>query len=206
MFYDRKDAGKRLAAALEHYCGEDAVVLALPRGGVVVGYEVAHILGLPLDIVVARKIGHPTNPEYAIGAVDESGVALLNEAEEKAVDQIWLMGEVERQRQEAARRSMLYRGGKKALPISGKIVVIVDDGIATGLTVRLAIAIARAQHPKQIIVAVPVAPLNMVQKIKWEADEVITLEPPEDFLGAVGSHYEQFAQVEDAEVIRLIGS
>jgi predicted phosphoribosyltransferase len=204
MFRDREEAGKQLARALDGYRGTDAVVLALPRGGVVVGERVAKGLGLPLDIVVARKVGHPTNPEYAICAVDERGTRLCNEAELKRIDKKWLNQAVEQEQQEAQRRIVLYRGKRAPTAITGKTAIIVDDGVATGLTMRLAVQAVKVQGPKKIIVAVPVAPSDVAMKIKREADELVVLEPPEEFLGAVGAHYNYFPQVEDAEVIRLL--
>ena len=203
IFTDRTDAGKRLAEKLEQYRGKDAVVLALPRGGVVVGYELARALKLPLDIVVTRKIGHPGDPEYAICAVDEHGELLCNEMEKRSVDESWLNEEVGRQRKEAQRRTETYRGGRGPEKIAGKIAILVDDGIATGLTMRLAVAVVAKQNPQKIIVAVPVAPANVILKIEKEA-EVVTLLPPDEFMGAVGAHYEQFEQVEDEKVIQLM--
>jgi predicted phosphoribosyltransferase len=204
MFRDREEAGKQLARALDGYRGTDAVVLALPRGGVVVGERVAKGLGLPLDIVVARKVGHPTNPEYAICAVDERGTRLCNEAELKRIDKKWLNQAVEQEQQEAQRRIVLYRGKRAPTAITGKTVIIVDDGVATGLTMRLAVQAVKAQWPKKIVVAVPVVPSDVAQKIKREVEELVVLLPPEEFLGAVGAHYNYFPQVEDAEVIRLL--
>ena len=214
MFRDRNDAGRQLAEKLAKYSGQNAAVLALPRGGVVTGREIAQALGLPLDIAVVRKIGHPLSPEYAIGAVDDSGAIILNDAETESVSQAWLADEIEREKKEAERRVKAYRGGRKPIPISGKTALIVDDGIATGLTMRLVVRSLRAQHtagcggtcrrPARIVVAVPVASAEAVESLRKEADEVITLEPPEEFLGAVGAHYLEFAQVEDAEVIRLL--
>ena len=205
MFDDRNDAGRQLGAKLAEYRGKNAIVLALPRGGVVTGFEVARALSLPLDIIAVRKIGHPSSPEYAVGAVDENGTTILNEAEAAMIDTRWLAEETERQREEAKRRSALYRGGKKPVNFSGKTAIIVDDGIATGLTMRLAVRFARTQHPSRVIVAVPVAPPEAVSDLKAEgADEVIVLEPPEEFLSAVGAHYVHFDQVEDGEVVRLL--
>ena len=205
MFQDRKSAGRQLAEKLEPYKGTHAVVLALPRGGVVTGYEVSRTLGLPLDIVAVRKIGHPTNSEYAIGAVDEHGTTLLNEAETKTVDQSWLKKETERQKAEAQRRSRTYRAGKKPAALGGKVVIIVDDGIATGLTMRLAVRSVKSQKPEKIVVAVPVAPTGSARALKSEgADEIVVLEPPEEFMGAVGAHYVVFEQVADEEVIKLM--
>ena len=206
MFEDRHDAGRRLAKKLERYHGRDAVVLALPRGGVVVGYEIARALKLPLDIAVARKVGHPNSPEYAICAVDEKGTILCNESEAKLVDQVWLKEEIKRQQKEALRRSSLYRGVRKPENIHNKIVIIADDGVATGLSLRLAIIAVKTKHPKSIIVAVPVISEEAAETIREDIDELITLESPSHFLGAVGSHYEIFDQTEDGEVINLLKS
>ena len=207
MFTDRKEAGKKLAEKLVAYRGTDTVVLALPRGGVVTGHEVAKALTLPLDIIAVRKIGHPSSPEYAIGAVDEHGTRILNETEAAAVDQKWLAEETGRQKEEAKRRSTAYRESRAPEILAGKAAIIVDDGIATGLTMRLAVRAVKAQNPQKIIVAVPVAPAESLQTLKQEgADDTVVLEPPEEFLGAVGAHYVRFEQVEDAEVIRLLQS
>ena len=205
MFADRKEAGRRLAEKLVPYRGKDALVLTLPRGGVVTGYEVAQELKLPLDIIAVRKVGHPDNPEYAIGTVDEKGAKILNETEIVAIDPLWLAQEVRRQKAEAGRRSLVYREGREPPPIKGKTIIIVDDGIATGLTMRLAVRSVKSQKPARIIVAVPVAPSDSVRALKEEgADEVVVLEPPEQFLGAVGAHYVRFDQVGDSEVIKLL--
>lgn len=207
MFTDREDAGRQLAKKLEQYRGKEAVVLALPRGGVVTGYEIAEALKLPLDIIAVRKIGHPSSPEYAIGAVDEKGITILNETETTALDQVWLREEIGRQRKEAQRRSTVYRQKRIPMSLAGKTAIIVDDGIATGLTMRLAVRSLKAQKPEKIIVAVPVAPSESLRVLKNEGvDEIIVLEPPAEFMGAVGAHYVRFAQVEDEEVIRLLQS
>ena len=202
MFKNREDAGKRLADKLARYRGQDAIVLALPRGGVVVGYEVAQVLHLPLDIVVSRKVGHPANPEYAICAVDEKGMLLCNK-DADTVDQQWLKQEVERQRKEARRRVQAYRGKREPEAIAGKIAILVDDGIATGLTMRLAVAAVKKQNPKKIIIAVPVAPGGAVLEFQKDADEVVLVDEG-DFFGAVGAHYEEFEQVVDSEVVNLL--
>ncbi len=206
MFKNRSDAGKELAKRLRQYKNSNAIVLALPRGGIVVGYEVARLLNVPLDIVVARKIGHPQNPEYAICTTDEKGTLLCNESEARLVNQDWLNKEIERQRQEAERRIKVYRGGKKPFPITDKVTIIIDDGIATGLTMRLAVKAVRKQKPYCIIIAVPVAPSDIVSELRREVDEIIVLEPTENFMGAVGAHYQEFKQVEDDTVVRLLGS
>lgn len=207
MFTDRTEAGKKLAEKLASYRGKDAVVLALPRGGVVTGYEISKTLGLPLDIIAVRKIGHPGSPEYAIGAVGENGMRIVNEVEVATIDQKWLLEETAREQEEAKRRSSLYREGKAPQSLAGKIAIVVDDGIATGLTMRLAVRSVKTQKPKKVVVAVPVAPPESLTALKAEgADDVVVLEPPEEFVGAVGAHYVRFEQVEDEEVIRLLRS
>lgn len=205
MFRDRREAGVRLAEALAKYRDEDAVILALPRGGVVVGYEVAAALSAPLDILAVRKVGHPASPEFAIGAVDERGTTLLSEGFSEA-DEQWVAREVAKETKEAQRRARLYRGNLPPRSLKGKTVLLVDDGIATGLTMRLAARVAREQKPKRMVIAVPVASEEAVRDLEKEADEVIVLEPPAEFLGAVGAHYDVFEQVSDAEVIRLLKS
>jgi len=207
MFTDREDAGRQLAKKLERYRGGNGIVLALPRGGVPVGYEVARALKLPLDIIAVRKIGHPSSPEYAIGAVDEKGTTILNETETAALDQGFLSEEIERQKKEAERRSTVYREKRMPVDLAEKIAIIVDDGIATGLTMRLAVRSVKAQKPKKIIVAVPVAPSESLRLLKEEGvEDILVLEPPEEFMGAVGAHYARFEQVKDEEVIRLLQS
>ncbi|RJQ35389.1 phosphoribosyl transferase [Candidatus Parcubacteria bacterium] len=204
MFADREEAGKRLAEQLLEHRGKDALVLALPRGGVVLGAVIARALSLPLDIIAVRKIGHPSAPEFALGAVDEEGTRILNEEEAALVDPDWLASETEQQMKEAKRRSRVYRSGKAHANMSGKTAIIVDDGVATGLTMRLAVKVAKAHMPKRVIVATPVSSSEAAEEILKDADELIVLEPPEEFLGAVGAHYIRFDQIEDAEVIRLM--
>lgn len=204
MFADRRTAGKILARQLEALAGKDAVVLALPRGGVVLGYEVAQHLGAPLDIIAPRKIGHPLHPEYAVGAVDEKGTQILNEAEAAVLDRKWLAEESKRQQEEAQRRVNAYRGARSPLSLKGKTVILVDDGIATGLTMQLAVRRAAAEGAEHIIVAVPVAPQEPLEMLGKEGAEVIVLEPTESFLSAVGAHYERFEQVSDEEVVQLL--
>lgn len=204
MFENRTDAGKQLAEKLEKYRGQDAVVLALPRGGVVVGAEIAKELNFPIDIIVTRKIGHPGNPEYAICAVDEKGTLLCNEAERASVNEQWLQREVARERAEALRRSRAYRGERKALDIKGKIAIIADDGIATGLSIRLAIRSVKSYGAKQVVVAVPVAPSDVAREIAREVDEFVVIEPPEEFRGAVGAHYRHFDQTTDEQVVSIL--
>jgi len=205
MFVDPKEAGEKLAENLAEDKGADAVVLALPRGGVVVGAEIAKALSLPLDIVSVRKIGHPFTPEYAIGVVDEHGATIVNERETEQIDQEWLLREIKAQKIEAQRRSRAYRGTRASYAIAGKTAIIVDDGIATGLTMQLAVRAVKESKAGKIVVAVPIAPRDSIEMLKKEgADEVVVLEPPEEYLGAVGMHYAQFPQVEDGEVMKLL--
>lgn len=193
-----------MAKKLQKYKGKEAVVYALPRGGVVLGYEVAKELGLPLDLVITRKIGHPLMKEYAICAVAEDGEFVCNEAERLLIDKKWLEDAIKKEQEEARRRRLIYLGDRKPIAVIGKDVIIVDDGIATGLTIELAIKEAKHRKPARIIVAVPVAPADVIEKIRKEIDEVIALEVPKIYLGAVGAYYQEFPQLEDEEVIKLI--
>jgi predicted phosphoribosyltransferase len=204
MFRDRKDAGFRLAAALARYKHQPVVVYALPRGGVVLGVEVARSLDAPLDLIVVRKIGHPLSPEYAIGAVGEDGYVLTNPAETSALDTNWLNQAVSAQWNEAQRRRKLFLGDHKPVPVKGKSAIIVDDGLATGLTMQAAIHEIRKRQPKQIIVAVPVAAPETVRKIQAEVDRVVVLHIPEEFFGAIGAYYRDFDQVSDEEVVAIM--
>lgn len=204
MFKNRADAGKQLARQLEKYKNaRDTILLALPRGGVVVAAEIARALHLPLDIIVPRKIGAEGNPEYAIGALTETGEIVWNEAEREAANPEYLKKVIAEERAEAQRRLATYRGNRERRDIKGKTVVIVDDGIATGLTMRAAIKTARTENPKKIIVAVPHGAADTVAKLQKEADEVIALETPV-FYGAVGQFYESFPQTSDEEVIEAL--
>lgn len=207
-FRDRVDAGRKLAAALERYRdAKDAIVIALPRGGVVVGAEVARELKLPLDIVVPRKIGAPGNPEYAIGAITESGdpvwdqqAVSLTDASEK-----FLAAAVATERTEAQRRLTTYRGDQSPRDLKGKTVILVDDGIATGLTMRAAIATIRCEGASRIVLTVPVAAADSIAKLRREVDEVVCLHAPQWF-GAVGAFYDAFEQTTDDEVVALLTS
>ena len=203
-FRNRTEAGQELARALDEYRDDDAVVYALPRGGVVLGAVVAQALHVPLDVVIARKIGHPTNPEYGICAISESGHLVCNEAERAAVDPQWFAQAIDRERQEAARRRERYLGGRPPMSVEGKVVIIVDDGIATGLTMFAAIEEVRGRHPRKIVVAIPIIPLDTFARLRQQVDQVVALEAPEFFLGAVGAYYDDFTQVSDDEVVRLL--
>ncbi|WP_353662515.1 phosphoribosyltransferase [Hydrogenimonas sp. SS33] len=209
MFKDRVEAGERLADAVEALGPfDDPIVLALPRGGVPVGYEVAKRIGAPLDVIIVRKLGAPFNPEFAIGALVEGEperVVLNEEAVYRlGVGKAYLDQVIAKEREEMHRRQARYRGEANPLEnLEGKTVILVDDGIATGYTMKAALAAIREQRPRRIIVAVPVAPLDVLPEMKRLADEVVVLETPEPFW-AVGAHYERFDQTSDEEVIELL--
>lgn len=204
VFADRAQAGKLLAEALKKYVNKNAVIYALPRGGIVVACEVAKKLKTPLDLLVVRKISHPLNREYAIGAISENGQTVFNEAETETISQDWIEEEIHNQKTEIVRRQLIYRDGKSALPVTGKIAIIIDDGIATGLTMKAAIKELKSQNPQKIVVAVPITPPDVAEILKIQSDEFISLEIPKNFLGAVGAYYAYFPQVSDEEVINLI--
>lgn len=204
MFKDRREAGRQLAEKLGQYRGENATVIALPRGGVVVGHEVACDLALPLDIVSIRKIGHPSLAEYAIGAVNELGEVIWKEGEMEEIGEEWLGKEKEAEALEAHRRSLIYRKGKEQLDLSGQTVIIVDDGIATGFSMELAIETVKKWWPRKIVVAVPVASYEAASRIRKTVDEFVVLEDPHVFGGAVGAHYEHFEQISDNDVVGLL--
>jgi predicted phosphoribosyltransferase len=202
IFKDRSDAGKKLAELLSEFKNTGAIVLALPRGGVVVGQEIAKILRLPLDIIVTRKIGAHGNDEYAIGAIDINGNGIWNEAEREYADPKWLERKVAKEKEEALRRWSAYRKGRGALDLKNKTAIIVDDGIATGLTMQAAVAHAKNAGADKVVVAVPVASSESVRVIKKAAD-VRVFETPV-FFSAIGEWYEDFPQVSDDEVISAL--
>ncbi len=203
-FKDREDAGLQLAEALKQYKGRAVIVYALPRGGVILGVAIAKKLGAKFDLIITRKIGHPDNPEYAIAAVAENGDIVSNQTELSRVDQAWFKQAVEEQRQEAKRRRQLYLKNRKPINARGKTCIIVDDGLATGLTMKVAIKELRHQKPKAIIAALPVAPAEAVKEISRLADEVVALYAPADFFGAIAAYYQNFNEVTDEEVVLLI--
>ena len=202
MFADRIDAGRQLAQALARFAdAPDAVVLGVPRGGVVVAAEVARALRLPLDVVVASKVGAPGNPEYAVGAVAPDGIATPNERGGYAAEDLRELADPVQAK--IARRLDAFRGGRSELDVAGKTVIVIDDGIATGLTMRAAVEYLRRRGAGRVIVAVPVAASDSKRMLERSADEVIALDAPRDFW-AVGQFYRHFAQTEDAEVVRLL--
>lgn len=201
-FDDRRDAGVQLAKALARYDGEDAVIYALPRGGVVLGDEVAKQLELPLSLIIPRKIGHPENEEYAVCAVTEEGELVCNEEESTRLDPAWLEKARKHGQKEAKHRRATYGGAR--IPASGKVAIVVDDGIATGLTMRAAVRSLRRELPSEVIVAAPIAPREVVEYLQKEADDVVVLDDSEPFLGAIGAYYESFPQVTDDEVVAIM--
>ena len=206
MFSDRRAAGRRLAAALEHLKDTpELVVMAIPRGGVVVGAEVAIALGAELDVVIPRKIGAPGNPELAMGAIAGDGALVLNEnvVARLGIDSAYIEREKNRQLQEIQRRREAYLNGRSGTDVSGKTVVLVDDGLATGSTALAAARALRRQDPARIILAVPVAPSETVTRFRSEVDEIVCLETPA-FFQAVGQFYGDFGQTTDDEVVRIL--
>lgn len=205
IFADRRDAGRRLGRSLAAKGYKSPVVLAIPRGGVVVGYEVARILGAPLDVVIPRKIGAPGNPELAIGAVGQDGTLVLDQGLVRTlgVSEEYLRGECDRQSAEIARRLAAYRQGHPAVDLEGMTVIVVDDGIATGATVLAALRSLRPSRPERVVLAVPVAPADTLDRLASEADEVDCLSTPEPFY-AVGQFYHHFEQTSDEEVSDLL--
>ena len=204
MFKDRKEAGELLAQELAEYRDKDAIVYAIPRGGVVLGFEIAQFLHAPLDLVIARKIGHPDNPEYAVCAVTEEGEPFCNEGKRAMLDPMWLEREIKKEREEAKRRRETYLKGRKCCSAKNKIAIVVDDGVATGLTLRAALRFLRVKEPKELLVAVPVVPHDLMDVLRAEADEVFVLKDEQMYLGAVGAYYQNFPQVSDKEVIELL--
>ena len=206
MFADRRDAGVQLISRLKEYKDQQGViVLALPRGGVATGYEIARSLNMPLDIVIVRKIGFPGQPELGIGAVSETGTVVLNTSiiSTYGVPKEYIEREVSRQKEEISRRVKLYRKGKRLPSLEGKTVILVDDGAATGATMKSAITTLKEENLKKLIVALPVAPPGVVKELEQMVDLFICIETPFDFM-AVGSYYHDFTQVSDEEVINFL--
>jgi predicted phosphoribosyltransferase len=205
-FQDRQAGGRALAERLRHYAGRaDVIVFALPRGGVPVGAAVAEALGAPLDVFVVRKLGVPGHEELAMGAIASGGVRVLNQdvvnalgIGEAAIDQV-----AAREERELERRAHAYRGGRPPADVTGQSVILVDDGLATGSTMRAAVAALRARHPARIVIAVPAAPPETCAELAQIADEVVCALTPEPF-HAVGLWYDNFRQTSDREVQELL--
>lgn len=205
FFRDRSDAGRQLAQRLGAYASRrDVLVLALPRGGVPIGHEVARALGAPLDVLVVRKLGVPDHPELAMGAIASGGGRYLNEElREFGISDATVQEAEARERAEIRRREDIYREGLDALDVRGRIVIVVDDGIATGATLRAAIAALRSLQPARIVAAVPVASWEAAGKVAGLADELVWLRRPVEFRG-VGQFYRDFKPATDAEVCELL--
>lgn len=208
-FRDRTEGGRLLGEQVaKRYGGrDDLIVLALPRGGVPVGSEVARILRAPLDVFIVRKLGVPGYEELAMGAIASGGVRVLNDdvLGSTPVSQAIIDATTEREQVELERREKSYRGSKPPIDVRGKTVIVVDDGLATGSTMRAAVRALRKMNPRSIVVAVPVAASSTCNDFRSEADDIICLRTPEPFQ-AVGLWYEQFDQTSDAEVHELLGS
>jgi putative phosphoribosyl transferase len=205
-FRDRTDAGRRLAAALSSYAGRsNLVVLALPRGGVPIGYEVARALRAPLDVILVRKLGVPGHEELAMGAIASGGVRIVSQdvVASLGIPEWVIATAAASEEHELTRREHAYRDELPSPPIAGRTVLLVDDGLATGSTMRAAAAAVRSQGPERVIVAVPVAPAETCASLRAEVDEVVCLSSPTPFI-SVGAFYEDFSQITDEEVRILL--
>ena len=206
-FIDRKDAGRQLAKALARYKSQRPVVLALPRGGVPVAAEVANVLDAPLDLILVRKIGVPFQPELAMGAVVDGAEPVIVRNEEvirlSGVSETDFNAIRDEQLAEIERRRKLYLGDRPHPEISGRTVIVVDDGIATGATTRAALHAMRMRKPSKLVLAVPVAPTDTLKRLRGEADDIVCLEDYEEF-GAIGLFYSDFSQTSDSEVIEIL--
>lgn len=206
QFADRREAGRKLAPELSEYADrEDVVVLGLPRGGVPVAFEVAKALQAPLDVFVVRKLGVPANPELAMGAIASGGVRVMNEEvvrsmriADAAIERV-----VEEEREKLRDRENAYRGARPVVDLEGKSVVLVDDGLATGATMRAAVVALREHGPSQIVVGVPTAPPETCPDFRQRVDEIVCLTTPQPFLG-VGGAYRDFSQTTNEEVRELL--
>ncbi len=203
-FKDRKHAGKQVAIALKAYKGKDVTVYALPRGGVVLGYDVAKYLGSKLALLITRKIGHPYNNECAIASVTQSGDLVKNYIECGIVDPKWIARAVEKELVEVKRRSKIYLKNRVSINPKGKICIIVDDGMATGLTMESAIIELRKKKPKKIIVAVPVASAESVSAVSKMVDDVVVLYVPAGYFSSISTYYRDFNQLTDEDVIMYL--
>jgi putative phosphoribosyl transferase len=206
-FYDRSEAGRRLAAELAKYKDEDVVLFALPRGGAPVAAAIAVALHAPLDLILVRKIGVPFQPELAMGAVADAGTPLIVRNEsviaEAGVTKAEFDAVCRRELAEIERRRLLYLGGRTRPEVRGRIAIVVDDGVATGATTRAALRAVRARNPKKLVLAVPVAPVDALQSLRQEADETLCLEAHRNFI-AIGCFYIDFRQIDDQEVVAIL--
>lgn len=205
IFSDRLDAGQKLAVSLKEYAGRDVLVLAIPRGGVVVAKPVAETLRAELDVIIPRKVGAPGNPELAVAAVAPDGMVIYNDQVLSALrlDKEDLAPAVARELAEIRRRTRVYRGEKGEPKVKGRIVIVIDDGLATGLTMEAALVSLRKREPQELVLAVPVAPPDTIKRLRPLVNEIVCLVTPEPFY-AVGEFYYAFPQVEDGEVLTLL--
>jgi putative phosphoribosyl transferase len=204
-FADRREAGRRLAERLLPLAGEDPIVIGLPRGGIPVADEIATVLGAPLEILAVRKLGAPHNPEYGIGAIAEDGTLVLDSGAVAAldIDKETLESMVEREATELRRRVDAYRGARPGLQLAGRTVIVVDDGVATGVTDTAALRAIRRQGPRRLLLAIPVCARDSLSRLQRESDEVVCLVAP-PLLYGVGQWYRDFSQVSDREVIAVL--
>jgi putative phosphoribosyl transferase len=204
MFFDRHAAGISLAKKLGHYRGHNAIIYSLPKGGVPVAYEVAKALELPLDIVIVQKVTHPISRKFPICAVRENGQRMLDECGACGLDSDWLNNEYKLSLAEAARQRLIYKDGRESLSAENKIAIIIDDGIATGITMRAAIQTIQDQWPDQIVVATPVASHFVISELRELCDDLVVINNDHQFLGTVRSYYTDYPKVSDYEVRALL--
>lgn len=205
VFVDRIDAGRRLAESLAGYARLDPVVIGMARGGVPVAAQVAERLDAPLDVLVVRKIGVPWHPELGVGAIAEGGASVSNDAliAELGIRPEELVAVIERERLVLDDRVRRYRGSRPSVPVEGRVVIVIDDGLATGYTARAAIEAVRLRRASRVVLAVPVAPRHTIEALRAVADEVVAVDPRDD-LYAIGEFYADFSQTSDEEIVGLL--
>lgn len=204
LFRDRIDAGEQLADLISSKISKDTIILALPRGGVPLGISISKKTSAPLDLVLAKKIGHPSHPEFAIGALAEDGEPILNE--EITINKDWLEKERRKINNQIKKRRKLYKDVLVKQSLKNKEVLLVDDGIATGMTMFAAIKAVKMHNPSKLFVAVPIIPKDSYDLLTNQVDQVFTIEVPQRFLGAVGAYYQSFPQISDDEVTQMLAS
>lgn len=204
LFKDRIDAGESLARLLKEYKGKDVIVYALPRGGVILGRAIADYLNAPLRLKFVKKIGHPNNPEYGVCALGECGELVCNDFEIEDLDKEWLNKATNAAEDEIKRQKDIYLKGEATLDPRGKIVILVDDGIATGLTMAASIKDIKKASPKEIIVAIPVVPLDTAKRLRRDCEKLVAVKIESYYLGAVGMYYLDFKEVSDREVMEAL--
>lgn len=202
MFSNRTDAGKQLAEKLQAYKNQEVVVFSLSHGGVPIGIEVSKVLDAPLELIFTKKIKHPYNPVYAIGAISENGISIYNDSKIAKVEDEWLENEEAKLKNEIKYRR--YKFGDIKHFATGKTAIIVDDGIATGFTMLAAIDDVKKQNPSKIVVAIPVVPEQMAQKLEQEVDEVVAIDRTRTYKGSVSAYYEQLEKLSDEELLERL--